>query len=77
MECSVSSLFQFHKGTIKARFGTVSAFAAHAFQFHKGTIKALCRHQRTVVVPQFQFHKGTIKAFSKEITSDSQDISIP
>ena len=35
------SLFQFHKGTIKAPPAAQMARAAAAFQFHKGTIKAM------------------------------------
>ena len=36
------TLFQFHKGTIKAAYGNTQSTEFSQFQFHKGTIKAPC-----------------------------------
>ena len=64
----MSSLFQFHKGTIKARFGTVSAFAAHAFQFHKGTIKAtFAATNAQLLFRNFNSIKVQLKRFQKRL----------
>ena len=37
---SSSPTFQFHKGTIKARYAMCGEYGETLFQFHKGTIKS-------------------------------------
>ena len=56
-----SNIFQFHKGTIKAKSGVVLFNIIPTFQFHKGTIKAIVPLVFQILAV-FQFHKGTIKA---------------
>ena len=60
-----TSLFQFHKGTIRTfRYDIYCAFRA-VFQFHKGTIRTfrLCHNINRL---KFQFHKGTIRTYKED-----------
>ena len=57
-------VFQFHKGTIKAKKTAAFDDSSKLFQFHKGTIKADGSFFGIPGFKLFQFHKGTIKAFT-------------
>ena len=45
---SLSSLFQFHKGTIRTNYFTMSFKNIILFQFHKGTIRTVQNSYDTV-----------------------------
>ena len=55
--------FQFHKGSIRTRFGYVNKNDDYSqFQFHKGSIRTLhVFHPDVYSCRVFQFHKGSIR----------------
>ena len=57
----VTTIFQFHYGTIKSGISRENEFHDVAFQFHYGTIKSQHVTPSWTSITIFQFHYGTIK----------------
>ena len=68
----MTTVFQFHKGTIKTSFSQFTIFLSAWFQFHKGTIKTARMDGRLNLPSTFQFHKGTIKTTPSAISTSSR-----
>ena len=59
----VTSLFQFHFGTIERVLACIAPLEAFWFQFHFGTIESLRGEWFPKTHYQFQFHFGTIESW--------------
>ena len=73
-----SSLFQFHKGTIRTVY--LGLFGEKHFHFNsiKVQLERYAALKKLSVAHQFQFHKGTIRTvFLANLTAKSKVISIP
>ena len=57
----MTSIFQFHYGTIKRLTELSKQHEELWFQFHYGTIKSKPQTIQIVFPSEFQFHYGTIK----------------
>ena len=61
MDERVSSMFQFHSGSIKTTPRPTTTRPEDTFQFHSGSIKTGRRDADEQEVEAFQFHSGSIK----------------
>ena len=70
---SLTSKFQFHKGTIRTLSLWLVVGVKELFQFHKGTIRTMRLLLCFPPMLLFQFHKGTIRTLFFDSDELAQD----